>query len=118
MKTRKIIPIFAVVAVLVSVLVVASVSADEDIGKQEKERAIALTDMPQVVQDTILKESKDFELGELLEVSTEQGLFYEADWRDGEDEVSILMSPDGKIIDRERGKADTDGEEGHEEDDD
>lgn len=115
MKTKKFVLLFATVAVLTSIYAVA-VQADEDIGQQEKEKVIVLSDMPQPVQDTIQKESKGFELGELLEVTTDQGVFYEADWQVGEDEVSILMTPDGKIIDREREKADDD-EDGEEDDD-
>ena len=118
MKTMKSVLLFAVMAALASIMVVATVCADEDIGKQEKEKTISLTDMPRPVQDTIRTEAKDFELGELLEVTTDRGVFYEADWRVGEDEISILMTPDGKIIDREREKADADDEEDHEEDDD
>jgi hypothetical protein len=122
MKTRKFVLLFATTAALTSVIAAVSAQADEDIGKQEKEQVIVLSDMPQPVQDTIRKESEGFELGELMVVTTDRGVFYEADWRVGEDEVSILMTSDGKIIDREREKADDDedgeeNEDGEEDDD-
>ena len=116
MKTRKALLALAIVAALTTIIVVAVAVADEDIGKDEQEKVVALADMPQPVQDTILKESKGFDLNELLEVTTDEGVFYEAEWLDGGDEVSILMTPDGKVIDREREKADND--EDDEEDDD
>ncbi len=118
MKSRKTLLTLVAVAALASIIVVALAVADEEIGKQENEKVVALNDMPQPVQDTILKEAQDFELNELLEVTTDEGTFYEAQWLEGDNEVSILMTPNGKILDREREKADNEEEDAEEDDDD
>mgnify|MGYP007066222146 CR=1 FL=1 len=106
------------ICVLVTSLAIAVVAMAEDIGKEVKETAVTLVDMPQVVQEVILKESQGFKLGELLEVVTDRGVYYEADWIDGVDEVGILLAADGTVIDREREKADADDQEDDEQDDD
>ncbi|MFH1843727.1 MAG: hypothetical protein ABIF77_11035, partial [bacterium] len=53
------------------------------------------------------------------------GIFYEAEWLEGEMEVEILVASDGKLLDREVEKADAgveddddDDDEGDDEDDD
>ena len=93
------------------------VAADSDDDNEISSREITFSDLPQSVKDTVIQESEGFKIKELQEITTKDGLIYEVEWLDGDFEVGLLINPDGKVIEREREKADADDEDGEEDDD-
>jgi len=77
----------------------------------EIERAIDLDGLPEAARTTIEREAGDHAIQELEEVHSGDRLYYEAEWIDGELEVEIAVSPEGKILNRETEPRDTDDED-------
>ncbi|HPF71686.1 MAG TPA: hypothetical protein PLQ13_13505 [Candidatus Krumholzibacteria bacterium] len=107
---------------LVVIVVAASLAAialgDEDDAKVVSEKTITLDQLPAAVKATVLKETKGFTITELQEITLTDGVVYEAEWRDGEFHADVQVAPDGKVIGREREKADDDEKPGDETKDD
>jgi len=98
--------VLLVATTLVPALALADGDDDETAPKELEEVTVALADLPEAVQATVLKESAGFELTELQEITTAEGVFYEAEWIDGDYEVEVKVAPDGQVLEREREKAD------------
>lgn len=65
------------------------------------EREIKLEDVPQLARATILDEAGTHALTELEELNVEGVIYYGAEWRDGDDEVEVVVDSEGKIVGRE-----------------
>ncbi|MEZ4652334.1 MAG: hypothetical protein R3E12_01670 [Candidatus Eisenbacteria bacterium] len=81
----------------------------EDEGEGGSERAVNLADIPEATRAAILEEAGDHPIVELDEYSTAEGLWYEAVWVVGDQEIEVLVDAKGNIL--ARGSELADGEE-------
>ncbi|MFH1842752.1 MAG: hypothetical protein ABIF77_06055, partial [bacterium] len=105
------------ILVPLSVAVVLIVGGAGAKAEENKERPVAWEDLPTAVQETIQKEADGKTSTELEEITSTEGIFYEAEWLEGEMEVEILVASDGKLLDREVEKADAGVEDDDDDDD-
>jgi uncharacterized membrane protein YkoI len=86
-----------VVGLCFGLICAASAWADE--GKKEvKKEKIALDNAPKPVQETILKEAGKNEVKEVVKITEGDKTVYEAEWKEKEKSVEIVVSSDGKIV--------------------
>lgn len=105
-------------ALIACVLAMTSAAAErvstKDDGEEtvvESERPIRLKDVPVNARRVIEREAGQHSILEINEVSTNGAKSYEADWVVGNDEVSIRVSPDGVVLEREIEPLEVDDEE-------
>jgi len=65
---------------------------------KEKKKTIALDKAPKPVQETVLKEAGKNEVKEIVKITKGDKTVYEAEWKEKDKSVEILVSPDGKIV--------------------
>lgn len=109
----------ALILLVVAVSLTATVAlADKDDDQEISTRTVTMSELPQLVKSTVSAETTGLTITSLQEITTHDGLIYEVEWTDGEYQMGLLISPKGKILDRERDKADNEDDGDGEEDDD
>lgn|GEM_PF-1915439 len=88
--------------------------ADDD--PVEIEQQVSWKELPEAVQATILEQAGDREILELVLVTLEDQVLYEAEWMEEKLEVEIQVAVDGKLLGRETEEPDADDEDQGEED--
>ncbi len=76
-----------------------------------EERVVTWDDLPLAVQETVRLEAGDHVVTELEEATIDGNLVYEAEWRDGDLEIDITVSPEGRVLSRESELFDEDEDE-------
>jgi hypothetical protein len=114
MKRRVSIPLLTVAILGFCLAIVGPVAA----GADEEEREVTLDQVPAAVKETILEQAEGNELTEIEEVSRDgKVVHYEAEWEVDGKEIEIVVSPDGKLLEREvEDDEDDDEDEDHDED--
>ena len=103
MTSQRIIMATAVLAAVT--IACAAMAADDDAGL--KERTVTWDLLPAAVQASARAEAGDHEILEIEEATRKDGtVFYDVEWRDGDNEVSVKIAPDGKVLARETEKWD------------
>ncbi|MBC8366467.1 hypothetical protein H8E52_03565 [bacterium] len=67
----------------------------------ESEKEISWDDLPRAVQLTILEAAGGNEILEIEEIRKGDGVFYEADWIEGGEEIEVQVALDGVLLSRE-----------------
>jgi hypothetical protein len=88
---------------------------DEDDEGEVKERKISIDKVPDKAKAAIMKLAKK---NKILEVEEVYLKFYEAEWMQGQQEVEILVTYDGKLVKPKKGKAKGDDDDDDDDDDD
>ena len=64
----------------------------------ETEKDIQLAALPEVVRKTIAASYSDQKLGDISQVESPKGSFYEVDMEKGEKSMEVVFSTDGKVV--------------------
>jgi hypothetical protein len=82
-------------------------------GAVERERPVALEDLPAAVKEVVLERAGAHPIREIEEIQLGNARYYEAEWLDQGMEIEIAVAPDGTVlgINRETPDDDVDGDD-------
>jgi len=97
--------------------VVARETEGGDDDDEAGEKEVTLEQVPAAVRETILKEAGKNPVKEVEQETRNGQTLYEAEWVADGQEVEVLVSADGKVLNRQVGDDDDDGDDDEEDDD-
>lgn len=95
-------------AVLIAPASLVLAADDERAEDQANERRITLDELPQLARETILREADGKEILEVEAFTFRGENYFEAEWRVGDMEVDVVVTPDGEVVQRETEPIDDD----------